>query len=150
MRSVARYGGLVWLGAGLVLAACMGPPRAGAGGEAEPLGGTEWQLAELNGQPVVGGTGDAVPTLLFAADGARASGNGGCNQFNGSYSQNGALLSFGPLASTRRACVDEAANRQETAYLRALESTTRFTATAEQLVLYAGDQAVARLVRSGV
>jgi heat shock protein HslJ len=149
MRSVARCRGLVWLGAALVLAACMGPPRAGPGG-AEPLGGTAWQLAELNEQPAVVGTGDAVPTLLFAADGARASGSGGCNQFNGPYSQNGALLSFGPLASTRRACVDEAANRQETAYLRALESTTRFSATAEQLVLYAGDQAVARLVRSGV
>lgn len=148
MRSVARYGGLVLLGAGLVLAACMGPPRAGPGGEAEPLGGTAWQLAELDELQAVIGTGDAVPTLMFAADEPRASGNGGCNQFNGPYTQNGASLSFGPLASTRRACVDEAANRQETAYLRALESTTRYAVYDDLLVLYAADQVVARLRRT--
>ena len=100
MRSVARYRGVVWLGAALVLAACMGPPRAGPGGEAEQLGGTAWRLAELNGEPPVVGTGDALPTLMFAGDEPRVSGNGGCNQFNGPYTQNGALLSFGPLAST--------------------------------------------------
>jgi heat shock protein HslJ len=149
MRSVAGYGGLVWLGAGLALAACLGPRGAGPGGVAEPLGGTAWQLAELNGQPAVAGTEGAVPTLLFAADEPRASGNGGCNQFNGPYTQAGASLRLGPLASTRRACVDEAANRQETAYLQALESTTRYAVYDDLLVLYATDQVVARLRRSG-
>lgn len=149
MRSVAGYGGLVWMGVGLVLAACMGAPRAGPGGEAEPLGGTAWHLADLGGQPAVVGTGDAVPTLMFAADEPRASGNGGCNQFSGPYTQNGASLSFGPLVSTRRACVDEAANRQETAYLRALETTTRYAVYDDLLVLYAADQVVARLRRGG-
>jgi heat shock protein HslJ len=132
----------------LALAACMGPRVAGAGGEGEPLAGTRWTLAELNGQAPVPGLGAATPTLEFAAGEARASGNGGCNQFSGPYTQDGAALRFGPLVSTRRACADEAANRQETAYLRALESTTRFTATAEMLVLYAGDQAVAQLSRT--
>jgi heat shock protein HslJ len=56
---------------------------------------------------------------------------------------------LGPLASTRRACADEAANRQETKFLRALESTTRSTTSADVLVLYAGDEPVARLGRSG-
>jgi heat shock protein HslJ len=132
----------------LALAACMGPRVAGAGGEGEPLAGTRWTLAELNGQAPVPGLGNATPTLEFAAGEARASGDGGCNQFSGPYTQDGAALRFGPLVSTRRACADEAANRQETAYLRALESTTRFTATAEMLVLYAGDQAVAQLSRT--
>lgn len=132
----------------LTLAACMGPRVAGAGGEGEPLAGTRWTLAQLNGQAPVPGLGDATPTLEFAAGEPRASGNGGCNQFSGPYTQNGASLRFGPLVSTRRACADEAANRQETAYLRALESTTRFSATAEMLTLYAGNQAVAQLARS--
>lgn len=140
---------LPWLGMMiLALAACMGPRVAGAGGEREPLAGTRWTLAQLNGQAPVPGLGDATPTLEFAAGEPRASGNGGCNQFSGSYTQDGASLRFGPLVSTRRACADEAANRQETAYLRALESTTRFSATAEMLTLYAGDQAVAQFART--
>jgi heat shock protein HslJ len=140
---------LAWLGMMiLALAACMGPRVAGTGGEGEPLAGTRWTLSQLNGQAPVRGLGDATPTLEFAAGEPRASGNGGCNQFSGPYTQDGASLRFGPLVSTRRACADEAANRQETAYLRALESTTRFTATAELLTLYAGDQAVAQLSRT--
>ncbi|HEY0021020.1 MAG TPA: META domain-containing protein [Longimicrobium sp.] len=149
MRRWAGVARLPWLGMMiLALAACMGPRVAGAGGEGEPLAGTRWTLAELNGQAPVPGLGNATPTLEFAAGEARASGDGGCNQFSGPYTQDGAALRFGPLVSTRRACADEAANRQETAYLRALESTTRFTATAEMLVLYAGDQAVAQLSRT--
>lgn len=149
MRSQIPGGRLLWLAAVLALAACMGPQGAGPGGMAEPLAGTAWRLEELNGQPVVVGTGDAAPTLLFAAGEPRASGNGGCNQFNGPYVQNGASLRFGPLASTRRACADEAATRQETAYLRALESTTRYSVEGDLLVLYSENQVVARLRRSG-
>jgi len=148
MKPLIRRGRLPWLVVGIALAACMGP-RVGPGGVAEPLGGTAWRLADLDGRPAVVGTGDAVPTLSLAAGEARASGNGGCNQFNGAYTQSGASLRFGPLASTRRACADPAANAQETAYLRALESTTRFAVYDDLLVLYAGDQPVARLRRSG-
>lgn len=140
---------LVWMGAALALAACMAPQAPGGGGAAEPLAGTSWVLAELNGQPPVAAPDDRTPTLSFGADDLRAGGNGGCNQFSGPYTQNGVSLRFGPLVSTRRACVDEAANRQETAYLRALESTTRFSVSGDQLVLYAADQVVARLRRSG-
>jgi heat shock protein HslJ len=138
---------IVWLAVGLVLAACVGTRPAGAGGGSEPLAGTAWRLEELNGQPALTSQNVPTPTLTFAADGSRASGNGGCNQFNGPYTQAGESLRFGPLASTRRACVEPAGNAQETAYLRALESTTRFSATAEQLLLYAGNQLVAQLWR---
>jgi heat shock protein HslJ len=100
-------------------------------------------------RPPVAAPNDGVPTLSFAAAEPRASGNGGCNQFGGPYTQNGGLLRFGPLASTRRACVNPAANAQETAYLRALESTTRFAVHDGLLVLYAENQVVARLRRSG-
>lgn len=143
-RSLAARGRVAWLAAGLALAACVAPQTRGA--EA-PLAGTQWELAELNGQPAVALTGVGAPTLAFGADG-RASGNGGCNQFSGPYTQDGAALRLGPLVSTRRACTDAAGNNRETAYLRALESTTRFSATAERLELYAGNQVVARLWRS--
>ena len=145
MRSPVRFGILALCA--VVMAACAGS-YASAGGAAEPLTGTAWRLEELNGQPAVPVPNVGAPTLAFGADG-RASGNGGCNQFNGTYTQDGASLRFGPLASTRRACLDPAGTSQETAYLRALESTTRFSISGDLLVLHAGDQVVARLRRSG-
>lgn len=140
---------LVWMGAALALAGCMGPQTSGGSDAMEPLAGTSWVLAELDGQPPVMDPGGGAPTLAFEASEPRASGNGGCNQFSGEYTQEGASLRFGPLASTRRACVDEAANRQEMAYLSALQSTTRAAMDGSRLVLYAADREVARLSRSG-
>lgn len=127
----------------LALAACTGP-RAGPGGEATPLEGTTWRLEELHRQPVVQVPGGGAPTLAFAEE-PRASGNGGCNLFSGPYTRNGASLRFGALVATRRACADEAATRQETAYLQALQSTTRYAVYNDLLVLYAQDEVVARL-----
>lgn len=147
MRSMMRCGRIAAVAAGFALAACVAPPLVDAGGAGEPLAGTAWTLTELNGQPPVAGIADDLPTLIFGSGDSRARGNSGCNLFNGPYTQNGASLRFGPLASTRRACAAEAANRQETAYFRALEATTRFSASNDLLVLYAGDQAVARLRR---
>lgn len=145
MRPIARPGRVLWLAA-LALAACAAP-RPGAGVLGAPLAGTEWRLEELNGQPALVPPGGG-PTLAFEAGESRVSGTGGCNQFSGPYTQDEFSLRIGPLVATRRACVDDALNRQEAAYLRALESTTRYYATAERLMLYAGDRLVARLWRS--
>lgn len=109
------------------------------------LAGTSWTLVEVEGRAAAPGGDGTAPTLAFENTGqARASGNSGCNQFGGSYTHDAPSLEFGPLASTKRACVDEALNRQETAYLNALQSTTRATYTADRLDLYAGDRLVAR------
>lgn len=139
---MSRLRGVVWVVVGMMAAACAPTPGPGAAGSAEPLAGSSWTLTELNGQPPV--SGGTAPTLLFAADEPRVSGNTGCNLYNGPYTQSGDGLRMGPLVSTRRACVDEGANRQEAAFLQALESTTRFSRTADALVLYAADRAVAR------
>jgi heat shock protein HslJ len=129
MRRMMRSGRGLWLA--LVVAALgVGVPAQAQGGN-EPLAGTSWRLVELNGQPLVPG-GEPL-TLQFAADEPRVSGYGGCNQFSGEYSQNGASLRFGPLLSTRRACLEPALNTQETAYFQALESTTRYSIEAKQV-----------------
>ncbi|HEU0014501.1 MAG TPA: META domain-containing protein [Longimicrobium sp.] len=126
------------------LGACL-PVQAQGG--TSPLAGTSWRLVELNGQRVVAG-GETL-TLVFDAAEPRVSGFGGCNEFFGPYTQSGASLRFGPLASTRRACLDPALNTQETAYLQALESTTRYAIEGGRLVLYKGNQVVARFVPAG-
>ena len=55
------------------------------------LAGTEWGFAD-DGRFVAFKTGGEVV------------GSGGCNSFFGSFTQDGRSLSFGPLASTRKAC----------------------------------------------
>lgn len=133
-----------WLGMALLAAAALAAcaPAVQSGGAPMLLAGSQWRLVELNGRAPVGG-GEA-PTLRFDAGEPRASGNGGCNQFNGPYTQSGDALHFGPMASTRRACADEAATRQETEYLEALHATTRIAMQDGTLSLYAGDRAVVR------
>jgi heat shock protein HslJ len=122
------------------LVACVGGgPLTDA---AASLAGTSWVLAQLDGQAPVPVPDGAAPTLQFRAD--EAGGSSGCNSFGGPYTQSGGSLRFGPLASTRRACTDEAANAQEAAYFRALEAVTRAGTAGGTLVLYAGDRAVAR------
>ena len=124
----------------VVLALGVAVPARAQGGSV-PLAGTSWRLVELNGQPVAGET---ALTLAFAADEPQVSGFGGCNQFSGSYTQNGASLRIGPLLSTRRACLEPALNAQETAYFQALESSNRYSVEGGQLVLYSGNRVVAR------
>lgn len=139
--------GLMALVTAVAFSACMPPQTAGAGEASVALEGTAWRLEELNGQAPVPG---ATLTLMFDPSGSRASGNGGCNQFNGPSTQSGASLRLGPLASTRRACTSQAANAQETAYLRALESTTRVGRQGGSLVLYDGSRVVARFQPTGM
>lgn len=98
------------------------------------LSGTNWNVVGLNGEPVSGG---GAPTLLFNTEG-RASGSTGCNIFTGTYTKQGDKLSFGPLASTRKACLDETAQLENT-YLKALARVSRVQADGRQLVLRAAD-----------
>jgi len=75
-------------------AACA-PTTSGAGQEAFNLAGSEWGLE----------SGAHVPFIQFSADG-KATGNGSCNQFSGTYTQTGNQLSFGPIMSTKKACLE--------------------------------------------
>ncbi len=76
-------------------------------------------------------------TLSFAS--GTTSGYAGCNQFTGGYKLTGDDLTIGPLASTRRACVDPAVSQQETDYLAALQATATFSSTSQMLTLLAAD-----------
>lgn len=72
--------------------------------ESGKLDGRYWRLIELDGETIT-----PKPQMfndiyiLFTTDGF-VSGSAGCNRINGSYSVDGAKLSFGGIASTRRMC----------------------------------------------
>lgn len=99
------------------------------------LTGIEWRLVSIgpsgNETPLVPGT---TVTLRFSEEG-RASGSSGCNSYGGTYEVRGDNLSFGRIASTRRACVDQRANEQESRFLSGLESATRFRLTPNRLTI---------------
>ena len=95
-----------------------GAPAPSASG----LAGTSWRLEDLAGRGVV----DRVEaTLEFPGEGT-ATGNGSCNRFRGRVAVGAGTITFGPLATTRKACLAEAANRQETEYLAALQAAERW------------------------
>jgi heat shock protein HslJ len=100
------------------------------------LGGSEWHLVSMGR---VGAESSIVPgtkiTLRFGNDG-RVSGSGGCNNYGGSYRVEGDRITFSQLFSTRRACTNTDANRQEGSYLSALEVANRFRLSERRLTIY--------------
>lgn len=109
-----------------LVSACGGDDAA----EAPPsLDGTSWTLVEGMDITI---PDDVEMTIAFEA--GRASGSGGCNRFTGSYEQDGESISFGRLASTRMACLEEVMSAEQ-AYHSALESVTSWSATGGVLVL---------------
>ncbi|HTQ97261.1 MAG TPA: META domain-containing protein [Candidatus Acidoferrum sp.] len=96
------------------------------------LVGTEWVLRDLAGTPAL-----ATPqaTLQFL-EGGHVAGNGSCNRFTGSVEISGASLKFGPLASTRMACMDNGVSDQEDRYLKVLGTATRYALDNGDLLIY--------------
>lgn len=128
----------------LALAACPSPRAGGpAGADSAPLEGTAWRLADIGGQPSpVAPDSARHPGFTLLAEGRKVQGSAGCNRMSGTYELEGAKLKFGPLITTRMACP---AMETETAFLKALEATTRYQVSGKSLTLFGGDTAVARL-----
>jgi heat shock protein HslJ len=124
----------------LAVCACSG----GRAATVIPLPGTSWVLEEVGGVPVVQ-RGRA--TLAFAESG-RASGNGSCNRFSGTATIAGDSLSFGPLLSTKMACVEDALTNQETRYLASLGSAQRYAIAGDTLRIYVAGGGELRFARA--
>lgn len=109
----------------------------GCGGEAiDLLTAHPWAVTMLAGASTIA----PAPTLHFTAEG-RASGFAGCNRWMGAAALSGEGLSFQQTASTMMACTEDAATRQEQAFLAALAKVTRHDFDAAgKLLLKAGDE----------
>jgi heat shock protein HslJ len=102
---------------------------------ASSLAGTAWDLAAVDGSAV---QVEGVSWIAFG-DGGEATGSGGCNDFNGPYTEDGGSLTIGPLAATLRACTDPALEEQEAAFFAALDATQQFSLTESELTLQDGE-----------
>jgi heat shock protein HslJ len=97
------------------------------------LAGTKWVLSSYvaNDEDV---DAAAVAALDFGTDGT-VSGTTGCNNFGGTYLQDGSKLTveLGPM--TLAACTDDATNAQERAIVDGLPKVASFTATGQLALL---------------
>jgi putative lipoprotein len=106
-------------------------------GEEQPaspgdLVGSSWRLASIGGAPALSN----VEATLEFAEGGRVAGKGSCNQFSGSVVVTGAAITFGPIASTKMACLDAAVGEQEKHYFDALGGAERFVVDETSLSIF--------------
>ena len=97
-----------------------------------PLRGTEWSLLEINDKAVPA-SGSRRPTLLLAAEGGRASGFAGCNQFSAAYTATSDTLQVTSIAMTRMFCAETM--ELESRYVGALETTRKYRLNNNRLEL---------------
>ena len=100
--------------------------------EPAALIGTAWRLADLGGAPAI----PSVEATLEFPEAGKVAGKATCNRFFGTVEISGASILFGPLAATKMACIDDAANAQEKKYLELLQAAERFAFDGPTLLLY--------------
>ena len=88
---------------------------------------------------------NTTQNLTFEA--GKVSGNAGCNNFFGAYTVKSSSLTFGALASTRKAC-QASIMEQENLFLKRLSSTKRFFVSQDGLRLTLIGDGVQRLTAS--
>ena len=115
--------------AGWFLAEGGSEDRFRGGARLGDLAGTEWQLRDFAGKST-----NVESWIAFKADGT-VMGSGGCNQFNGGYSENARSLRFSNIAATMMAC-PEPEMRVEMKLFEALGATREIVATDLVLALF--------------
>ena len=128
----------------VLAAGCASGARETASPASGALSNTYWKLTELDGRAVLDSPNRREPHLRLMADGTRVAGSTGCNNILGRYEQDGDRIRFSALATTRMACLDEEANRQEGAFVEALGQVDRFMVSGDALTLFQGERLRAR------
>ncbi len=117
--------------------------------QSRELAGTSWVVTGYNNgkQAVVSVLQGTELNVSFGADG-RVSGNAGCNNFTGSFTQMGDAIEIGPLVSTAKMCADPAgAMEQEAQFLQAMQSAKVIQLDGDRLTLRTAGGAMAVTLR---
>ena len=119
------------------------PVSSGATGGSEMLFSSQWNVTELEGQPVVVSPDNQPQLLFFPGQVSRVSGSTGCNKLNGSFALTGGhLIKFSPLATTKMTCKE---GNVESKFLDALGKVNNWTIINNQLFLSNGKMLMAKL-----
>jgi heat shock protein HslJ len=103
-----------------------------------PLEGTAWTAESLISAQAVSSipAGVRPPTLLLESGNVAV--DTGCNTGRGSYTVAGDAVTFGPIATTRMACVDPGGQETENAVLAVLDGTATVAIDGPVLTLMNG------------
>lgn len=104
---------------------------------------TQWNLTEVEGEPVTVQAADSQPYIYLQEPGDKLSGSGGCNRLFGSFDLSGSSLQFHSIASTLMACAGNSSSH-EAALLEALRLTTSYQMSGNVLQLKVDDRVLAR------
>lgn len=126
--------------AALTLTGCASSP--GSSATPPELAGTRWAISSVDGRAPLGA--DNL-TAQFSING-QIEGDSGCNHFSGPWIQSGNTLRVGELLSTRRACVEEDRQQQESRMLRLLQGTSTLKRGKEGHLILTGSSGSLELV----
>ena len=107
---------------------------------AQSIGGTRWELTELNGRQ----QRDSKAFVEFDESAMRLSGDAGCNRYFGNYTLSRGTFNAKGVGSTRRACSDREIMRVENAFLNVLQRATSLRRNGNNLLLLRGSTQLAR------
>jgi heat shock protein HslJ len=98
------------------------------------LAGTSWKITGVNtGSALVSSALTESLTIDFGTEGS-VTGNGGCNNFKGTYELEGGTITFSEFASTMKGC-DAEVMEMEDKYLAALAAATTVERSGDSLTL---------------
>lgn len=98
---------------------------------------TRWKLIAIENQPIVTKPPPDEAHLMLGSSDNTVAGYSGCNRFSGGFTLEGEALSFGPLLSTERACIDSM--DLEAHYLQALAKINRVEIVEREMRAFSGD-----------
>ncbi|HQZ00179.1 MAG TPA: META domain-containing protein [Propionicimonas sp.] len=135
----------IWaIGLAALLSACSTTTPAAPASAPTPaasaaaLAGTSWTVTAIKGTATLDGH---QPTMMFEDD--SVSGLASCNRFTGGYTQDGAGLTFGTLATTAMMCTDAAVMTQEQTFLMTVPTVAGLRTIDSGLELLDASQQVA-------
>lgn len=115
----------------IVLAGCAGMERPMT--HDESLENTYWKLTRVGDITAETADNQREAHFVLHAEENRVAGSTGCNRLAGSYQLENDALSFGPLVTTRMACLE--GGETEQAFLGALEAAATWQVEGQALTL---------------
>jgi heat shock protein HslJ len=106
-----------------------------------PLQGTAWQLDGIRDGDGVSSVPGGVrrPTLTIETDGTVVL-HTGCNSGGSTATVDGSTIPFGPVITTKMACLDKAGQQTERAVLDVLDGSVTWSVTEQTLTLTKGNR----------
>lgn len=101
-----------------------------------------WVLTALGDTPVkAAGSRNELPRLELSLTEGRVTGTTGCNRLSGPVRADTRRIRFGPIVTTRMACVGDG-GQLESAFVKALDAPLTYQVGDNKLIFFRGDESV--------